>query len=211
VNAGLQRTFVHREINRARPIDTKQRRPGLSRRLLQRLILHRVYHVITTLRHGMAASDVSSGSAITTRLYDLLRRARAIKRSTSIDPPLQVSALVDDGESLIDFPDIGEEPLSSLIEGAAKTIFYASVVSCTQVPRCLSSYLPGPVRDRRCILRNRMEPPGHTPVLRRPKYVPVSLVSWLFLTMPDICSPQLVLLLLEHLASSNREGRCSLL
>jgi len=95
----------------------------------------------------MAASDVPSENVVTTRLYDLLHRARATKRSTSIDPPLQVSALVDDDEPLVDFPDIGEEPLSSLIEGAAKTIFYASVVSRTQAPRRMSSHLPGLYRD----------------------------------------------------------------
>lgn len=84
----------------------------------------------------MAASKSSSENAVTKRLYDLLRRAREIKRSTSIDPPLQVSALVDDDEPLVAFSGIGEESRNSLVEGAAKTIFYATVVSSNQAPTC---------------------------------------------------------------------------
>jgi THO complex subunit 1 len=78
----------------------------------------------------MAVTDVSSEHAVTSRLYDLLHHARVIKRSTSIDPPLQVSALVDDDGPLVAFSGIGEESRNSLVEGAAKKIFYASVVSC---------------------------------------------------------------------------------
>jgi THO complex subunit 1 len=75
----------------------------------------------------MAVPELSSQNAVIARMHELLRRARAIKRSTSIDPPLQASALIEGDEALVE--SVGKEG-DALVEGAAKSIFYATVVSC---------------------------------------------------------------------------------
>jgi THO complex subunit 1 len=64
------------------------------------------------------------------RLDELLQRARTVKSSTSIDPPLQVSELVPETEPL--FNDINGEKdvLWTAVESAAKGVFYANLVSC---------------------------------------------------------------------------------
>ncbi|KAF2687446.1 nuclear matrix protein [Lentithecium fluviatile CBS 122367] len=119
----------------------------------------------------MAASGISTGNSIRTRLYDLLRRAREIKRSTAIDPPLQVSALVDDDEPLIAPPEGDKEGHNFAVESAAKAILYAILGS------------------------NRIEDPSFVTV-------------WDLLDIlqycgdRNLCSPQLVLLLLEELLDS---------
>ena len=69
-------------------------------------------------------------SSTAARLDELLQRARTVKPSTSIEPPLQVSELVPENELL--FNDINGEKdvLSTAVESAAKSIFYANIVSC---------------------------------------------------------------------------------
>lgn len=70
------------------------------------------------------ASQISTAA----RLNELLQRARNVKTNTSIEPPLQVSELVPDNEPL--FGDINgeKEILSTALESAAKSVFYASIV-----------------------------------------------------------------------------------
>lgn len=77
----------------------------------------------------MAVPDAASESALTARLNYLLRRARTIKRSTSIDPPLQVTALVSDNEPVLERIDPDKEIHMLAIESAAKHVFYANLVS----------------------------------------------------------------------------------
>lgn len=62
------------------------------------------------------------------RLEELLRRARTVKPSTAIEPSLQVSELVSENEPL--FSDINGEKdvLSTAVESAAKSVFYANIV-----------------------------------------------------------------------------------
>ncbi|KAF1365234.1 hypothetical protein EJ07DRAFT_150756 [Lizonia empirigonia] len=61
------------------------------------------------------------------RLDELLRRARTVKPSTAIEPSLQVSELVSENEPL--FSDINGEKdvLSTAVESAAKSVFYANI------------------------------------------------------------------------------------
>lgn len=78
---------------------------------------------------ALSVADASQASTAA-RLDELLQRARTVKPSTSIEPPLQVSELVPENELL--FNDINGEKdvLSTAVESAAKSIFYANIVSC---------------------------------------------------------------------------------
>ncbi|KAH7400683.1 nuclear matrix protein [Phaeosphaeria sp. MPI-PUGE-AT-0046c] len=77
----------------------------------------------------MAVSASESQNAVIATLNDLLQRARIVKPSTTIDPPLQVSDLVPDNEPL--FQDIeGEDEARKLaVDSAAKYLFYANLGS----------------------------------------------------------------------------------
>jgi len=76
----------------------------------------------------MAASGITPEAALTARLNELLRRARELKHSTSIDPPLQVSTLVGDDEPFLQPPGGDKEVHNLGVESAAKSIFYATLV-----------------------------------------------------------------------------------
>jgi len=78
----------------------------------------------------MAASNVLSADAVAPRLDFLLRRARVVKQSTAIDPPLQVSELVPESEPLLGEIEGGKEVRTLAVESAAKSVFYANLVSC---------------------------------------------------------------------------------
>jgi THO complex subunit 1 len=82
----------------------------------------------------MAVSDAPQNSTAA-RLDELLQRARTVKRSTSIEPPLQVAELVPENEPL--FNDINGEKdiLATAVESAAKGVFYANIVSKPIVPQ----------------------------------------------------------------------------
>ncbi|KAJ4994080.1 hypothetical protein SVAN01_00557 [Stagonosporopsis vannaccii] len=125
------------------------------------------------------AVQVANVSQINTaaRLNELLQRARNVKPSTSIEPPLQVSELVREDEPL--FSDVNSERdnLSTALESAAKGVFYASI---------------------------------GTTKIDEPAFVTV----WNLLDLlqycgdRDICSAQLVLLLIEELLDSQSLAQC---
>ncbi|KAF2133429.1 nuclear matrix protein [Dothidotthia symphoricarpi CBS 119687] len=72
----------------------------------------------------MVFPEIDSDNPVVMRLNHLLRRARIVKPSTSIDPPLQVSELVPDNELLLG--DIeGMKQLA--VESAARNVFYANL------------------------------------------------------------------------------------
>jgi THO complex subunit 1 len=77
----------------------------------------------------MAASDVLAADAVASRLDHLLQRARVVKRSTSIDPPLQVSELLPENEPLLGKIEGGDQVRTLAVESAAKSVFYANLVS----------------------------------------------------------------------------------
>jgi THO complex subunit 1 len=70
-----------------------------------------------------------SQNAVVTRLNYLLQRARSVKPSTAIDPPLQVSDLVPEDESLFGIIEGDDEACKLAVETAAKSLFYANLVS----------------------------------------------------------------------------------
>jgi THO complex subunit 1 len=77
----------------------------------------------------MAIPTADPARAVTAKLEELLQRASEIKQQTSIDPPLQVSELAADDEPLLG-PVVGDkETHRTVIERAAKNIFYTSLVS----------------------------------------------------------------------------------
>ena len=63
------------------------------------------------------------------KLATLLQRARALKQSTSIDPPLQVSELITDNEPLLGHGMCDKEAGMLAVDRAAKNIFYGNLVS----------------------------------------------------------------------------------
>ncbi|KAJ4354938.1 hypothetical protein N0V95_003404 [Ascochyta clinopodiicola] len=75
---------------------------------------------------AIPVADVPQDSTAT-RLEELLKRARSVKPTTTIEPSLQVSELVPDNEPL--FSDINGEKdvLSTAVESAAKRVFYANI------------------------------------------------------------------------------------
>lgn len=74
--------------------------------------------------YTMAVSNSTPSDAISQRLNDLLHRAREVKQSSSIEPPLQVSSLAADNEPLFS-PIHGDKEIHTLaFERAAKNIFY---------------------------------------------------------------------------------------
>ena len=77
----------------------------------------------------MAESGVLSADAVAPRLHYLLQRARVVKPSTSIDPPLQVSELVPETEPLLGKIEGGDQVRTLAVESAAKSVFYANLVS----------------------------------------------------------------------------------
>ncbi|KAH7346129.1 nuclear matrix protein [Pyrenochaeta sp. MPI-SDFR-AT-0127] len=125
----------------------------------------------------MAVPDVLFASAVAPRLDYLLRRACDVKQSTSIDPPLQVSELVPESESLLGDIEGEKEVRTLAIESAAKRVFYANLGS------------------------TRIEEPAFVTV-------------WNLLDIlqycgdRDLCSPQLVLLLVEELLDSQSIAGC---
>jgi THO complex subunit 1 len=81
----------------------------------------------------MSPPNVLPADAVAPRLDYLLRRARDVKQSTAIDPPLQVSELVPENEPLLGEIEGGKEVRTLAVESAAKSVFYANLVSCCAV------------------------------------------------------------------------------
>lgn len=73
--------------------------------------------------------NLLSADAVAPRLDYLLRRARVVKQSTSVDPPLHVSELVSENEPLLGEIEGGSQVRALAVESAAKSVFYANLVS----------------------------------------------------------------------------------
>ena len=67
--------------------------------------------------------------AVAVRLEYLLQRARIVKPSATIDPPLQVSELVPETEPLLGQLEGEKEVRWLAVDSAAKGLFYAYLVS----------------------------------------------------------------------------------
>lgn len=81
----------------------------------------------------MAISIGTSQDAVAARLDHLLQRARVVKPSATIDPPLQVSALVPEGELLLGELEGEKEARWLAADSAAKRLFYSYLVSAFQL------------------------------------------------------------------------------
>ncbi|KAI8937203.1 hypothetical protein NX059_006412 [Plenodomus lindquistii] len=125
----------------------------------------------------MAVADETLLNPVAQRLDFLLRRARVVKQSTSIDPPLQVSELVPEDEPLLGEIEGEKEVRALAIESAAKSVFYINLGS------------------------TRIDEPAFVTV-------------WNLLDIlqycgdRELCSPQLVLLLIEELLDSQSISGC---
>lgn len=89
----------------------------------------------------MAVSGLLPADAVAPRLDYLLRRARHVKQVASIDPPLQVSELVPEGEPLLGEIEGGKEVRTLAVETAAKRVFYANLVSSCHAIVTVRRYL----------------------------------------------------------------------
>jgi THO complex subunit 1 len=78
----------------------------------------------------MTVVNVVSQSSAVEALDDLLRRAHIVKQTTSIDPPLQVSELVSGDDALFNGLQGEKDMRATAVESAAKSVFYANLVSC---------------------------------------------------------------------------------
>lgn len=76
----------------------------------------------------MAISERTPSEVMTEKLRRVLQQARSVKPSTTIDPPLQVSALVPGNEGV--FGPISGDKDSHMVamEDAARNIFYDKLV-----------------------------------------------------------------------------------
>ncbi|KAF2871897.1 nuclear matrix protein [Massariosphaeria phaeospora] len=80
----------------------------------------------------MAITDIPSMNALASSLDRLLQRALTIKKTTTINPPLQVSELSTDGEALYAHIAGDKEARMLAVESAAKDVFYG-VLGSTRV------------------------------------------------------------------------------
>jgi THO complex subunit 1 len=76
----------------------------------------------------MARPAEDSQNAVVARLDYLLQRARVVKPTATIDPPLQVSELVPEDEPLFGSIEGEDEGRKLAVESAAKSLFYANLV-----------------------------------------------------------------------------------
>jgi hypothetical protein len=76
----------------------------------------------------MAVPDIAPDNAMAVRLASLLQRARALKQSTCIDPPLQVPELLSDSEPLLGHSTGTKDVQMLAVDRAAKNIFYSNLV-----------------------------------------------------------------------------------
>lgn len=77
----------------------------------------------------MAVPDQAPQGAVVARLDYLLQRARIVKPSKSIDPPLQVGDLVSEHEPLLGSIEGEKEARLLAVDSPARILFYAILVS----------------------------------------------------------------------------------
>jgi THO complex subunit 1 len=77
----------------------------------------------------MAVHAQDMQNAVVARLDYLLKRARTVKPSATIDPPLQVSDLIPEDEPLFTEIEGEDESRKLAVDTAAKHLFYANLVS----------------------------------------------------------------------------------
>lgn len=85
----------------------------------------------------MAVAAEDSQSAVVTRLNYLLQRARVVKPSATIDPPLQVADLIPENEFLFVGIEGEDEARKLAVDSAAKSLFYANLVSLPVCPQSI--------------------------------------------------------------------------
>jgi THO complex subunit 1 len=82
----------------------------------------------------MAVPSQAPQDAVAARLDYLLHRARIVKPSTSIDPPLQVGDLVPEHEPLLGSIEGEKEARFLAVDSPARSLFYAILVSPPFLP-----------------------------------------------------------------------------
>jgi hypothetical protein len=118
----------------------------------------------------MSTSIEAPRDAVVARLDHMLQRARIVKPTATIDPPLQVSELVPEDEPLLEDLEGEKEARWLAVDSAAKSVFYAYLVSTRLPPSIPQLTCPGIHKNRRTRLRSHLEPSGHTPILWRSRY-----------------------------------------
>jgi THO complex subunit 1 len=85
----------------------------------------------------MAVAAEDSQNAVVARLNYLLQRARVVKPSATIDPPLQVADLIPEDEVLFVGIEGEDESRKLAVDSAAKSLFYANLVSSPIYLQCV--------------------------------------------------------------------------
>jgi hypothetical protein len=118
----------------------------------------------------MSTSIEAPRDAVVARLDHLLQRARIVKPTATIDPPLQVSELVPEDEPLLDDLEGEKEARWLAVDSAAKSVFYAYLVSTCASPSVPQLTCLGIHPNRRARLCSHLEPPRYSPILWRSRY-----------------------------------------
>jgi hypothetical protein len=119
----------------------------------------------------MALPAVAPRDAVAVRLDHLLQRARIVKPTSTIDPPLQVSELVPEDEPLLGDLEGEKEARWLAVDSAARRLFYAYLVSTSRSAWSLRLTYLGVHRDQGAGLCGHLEPARHSTVLWRSRYV----------------------------------------
>ena len=139
----------------------------------------------------------------------MLQRARTVKRSTSIEPPLQVAELVPENEPLFSDFNGEKDTLSTAVESAAKGVFYANIVGNS----CLLQSSTDISRHQPRLTSQSSSQCGTCLIFCSTVVTEVCMPCKLgclgsALISVDICSAQLVLLLIEELLDSQSLAQC---
>jgi THO complex subunit 1 len=105
----------------------------------------------------MARPVEDSQNSVVARLDYLLQRARVVKPTATIDPPLQVSELVPEDEPLFGSIEGEDEARKLAVESAAKSLFYANLVGSSHSCSCMSLIVLGVDPHRGACLCHNLE------------------------------------------------------
>lgn len=157
----------------------------------------------------MTDPDGEHQDPVVERLAYLLQRARDVKPGTSIDPPLQVSELVPENESLLGEIEGEKEARSLAVDTAAKSLFYANLVNIVTCVCSSISHVQGSTRINEPAFVNIW---NLLDILQycgdRGTYDQRNGCNRTYLTTLELCSPQSILLFIEELLDSQSIEGC---
>lgn len=105
--------------------------PGASLKITSQCAFREYLSVRTDNRdYIMSIEELSSIRSISSRLRQLLARARNTKAATSIEPVLVSSEIEDDAKDISQHDGTSQQPHQAALETAARNIFFERLASC---------------------------------------------------------------------------------